>query len=155
MSRQPPGTTTPEILALPRPNPGPEPWGDDAGGAGWLVVSLAAVAIVVAALGWRRRRRVAPPGPLRVADDAPPEDRLLGLCDRLRADLAARLGPALRARTTEELAVDPRVAELFGDDLSRLVDILTEGDRLKFARRPAVDLAERLPGWTAWAATRR
>jgi hypothetical protein len=44
---------------------------------------------------------------------------------------------------------------LFGEDLPRLVEILAAGDRLKFARGPAADLAERVPGWTAWAASRR
>jgi len=149
-------TATPEILVPPRPNLGPEPWDGD-GWSAWASPALALAA--AAALTWlewrargRRRSSRLPPPP---ADDAPPEERLLALCDRLRADLAERLGPTLRARTTEELAADPRVAELLGADLPRLAEILGAGDRFKFARRPAADLADRLPEWTAWAASRR
>lgn len=150
-----PADPRPEALVLPRPNPGPEPWDDGGTSAAWLLVGLA-VAIALAWLARRLRGRRRPSiAPVALADDAPADEHLLALCDRLRADLAAKLGPTLRARTTEELAADPRVAQLLGDDLPRLAEILGEGDRLKFARRPAADLADRLPGWSAWAASRR
>ena len=150
-----PAEPRPEALVLPRPNPGPEPWDDGGASAAWLLVSLVA-AIALAWLARRLRGRRHPSfTPAALADDASPDEHLLALCDRLRADLAAKLGPTLRARTTEELAADPRVAQLLGDDLPRLAEILGEGDRLKFARRPIADLADRLPVWTAWAASRR
>lgn len=155
MTQIDPAEPRPEALVLPRPNPGPEPW--DAGGtsAAWLLVGLAA-AIALAWLARRLRGLQSPSSNSAVVpDDAPADEHLLALCDRLRADLAVSLGPTLRARTTEELSADPRVAQILGDDLPRLVEILGEGDRLKFARRPSADLADRLPGWSAWAASRR
>ncbi len=154
MSQPPPAETPrPQILVPPRPNRGPEPWDDQATRPIWPPLALA-LAAVLAWMTWRLRRRrgttpVLPPLPV----DAPLDARLLALCDRLRTDLAARLGPALRARTTEELAADPRVAEILGEDLPRLAEILAAGDRLKFACVPVVDLAERLPEWSGWAET--
>lgn len=154
MTQAAPPEPRPGSLALPRPNPGPEPWDDAGASTLWMIVGLAAAAT----LAWLARRslgrRRPPPAPVPLADDASPGEHLLALCDRLRAELAAKLGPTLRARTTEELATDPRVAELLGDHLPRLAEILGEGDRLKFARRPIADLGDRLPEWSAWAASR-
>ncbi|MDG3004161.1 hypothetical protein [Paludisphaera mucosa] len=143
-------------IVPPRPNLGPEPWRDDS--APWLVpvAILVAAGLIAATVLRRRRRRASLPataGSPAAVDDSP-EGRLLALCDRLRATLAARLGPSLRARTTEEVTADPRVAQLLGDDRDRLAAILVAGDRIKFARREAAEgILDRLPEWTAWAAS--
>lgn len=143
-----------DVLVPPRPNPGPEPWDDRAGWPAWAALTLA-TAMALAWIAWRHRSgRVPSDSRAPLLEDAPADARLLALCDRLRADLAAKLGPSLRARTTQELAADPRVAELLGADLPRLAEILGEGDLLKFARRPSVDLADRIAGWSEWDASR-
>lgn len=142
----------PVKLTPPRPNPGPEPWRDEF--PTWVVVpSLLAIGACLA-LAWRlrrRRRAVAVPPPHVAADDSP-EARLLVLCDRLRGVLKSRLGPGLRARTTEEIASDPRTVDLLKDDCGKLTAILRAGDRLKFARRGRVEgLEEQLADWASWA----
>ncbi|AMV39945.1 hypothetical protein [Planctomyces sp. SH-PL62] len=153
----PPDPTTGATgLVPPRPNLGPEPWRDENAPTSPLAwIATATVAALLVAWIMRRRRRGA--GSIATASSAEvddsPEGRLVALGDRLRAVLASRLGPSLRARTTEEIAGDPRLAErLDGEDLDRLVAILGAGDRVKFARRGVAEgLLERLPEWTAWA----
>ena len=145
-----------EALAPPRPNLGPEPLSAD--GSSALLVSALLVGLLIFAasvVAWRRRRladqTIEPPGSPR--DDSP-EARLLALRERARTILARRFGPALRARTTEEMAADARLAETLGnDDLARLTSLLRAGDRVLFDRAtdaepdgdPSADLAD----WTA------
>ncbi len=149
----------PARLVPPRPNLGPEPWRDDSTSALWPAwLALAFLAALVAAWIARRRRpgEAAAPGLSAEEDDAP-ETRLVALGVFLRAVLAARLGPTVRARTTEEIAADPRLIErLDAEDLGRLVAILDAGDRVKFARRGVAESlleGDSLPEWTAWAAS--
>ncbi|WP_165249709.1 hypothetical protein [Paludisphaera soli] len=147
----------PEALVPPRPNLGPEPWRDDSPAASWPAwIALALLAACVAAWIARKRRPggAAAPGLSAESDDSP-ETRLVALGVFVRKVMAARLGPALRARTTEEIAADPRLAErLDAEDLGRLVAILGAGDRVKFGRGGvAEDLLECLPEWTAWSAS--
>jgi hypothetical protein len=61
-------------------------------------------------------------------------DQLIARSRAVRAALAARFGPSWRARTTEEIAADPALAERVGtDQAARLVAFLREADRAKFA----------------------
>lgn len=146
-----------EILAPPRPNLGPEPLRPEGSFAFLVVASLVIGLVLVAALliAWRRRRSAdQATGPAEASRDDSPEARLLALRDRARAILARRFGPALRARTTEEIAADARLTETLGvDDLARLTNLLRAGDRVLFDREsvsvgngdPSADLAD----WTA------
>ncbi len=142
-----------EALSPPRPNPGPEPWRDDF--PTWMLL----IALVVAAglfLAWRLRRRRGPalekPSTTPVDDSS--EARLLALGESVRAILARRLGPGLRARTTEEILNDPQVIELLGSDRVQLASILGAGDRVKFGSRGTAEgFEERLDEWRSWAGT--
>lgn len=52
----------------------------------------------------------------------------------LRESLAGRFGPSWRAKTTEEIATDPRLSEALGDERTgRLLSFLAAADRAKFA----------------------
>ena len=142
-------------LAPPRPNLGPEPMGADDSLA-QLAISLMLGGVILAALmvlwrRWRAQRIFDRPKPS--VDDSS-EARLLALRERARTILAARFGPALRARTTEEIAADARVAEaLGGDDLARLMGLFRAGDRVLFDRdsglEPHGDPSSELAAWSA------
>jgi hypothetical protein len=59
------------------------------------------------------------------------------LADQIRGDLAARFGPSLRARTTEEITTDLHVKEVLGaDHFEPLIRLLSVADQLKFAALP-------------------
>jgi hypothetical protein len=79
----------------------------------------------------------------------------LNLAGKVREALASRFGPALRARTTEEIAADPQVREVIGETQVRtLTQFLATADRWKFAPPPQngqeEDLREVLSTWEAW-----
>lgn len=154
----PPADNAPgETLAPPRPNLGPEPLPAE-GSLSLLIPVLLGGLLILAAvvIAWRRRRRSADPitQTRGIPRDDSPEARLLALRERARAILTRRFGPALRARTTEEVAADPRLAEtLGGDDLAKLTNLLRAGDRILFDREAASgrdgDLSADLERWTA------
>jgi hypothetical protein len=129
---------TARSLVPPRPNLGPEPWSEIPGrGRTWLVVPVL-VALVGAWLAWRivrARRKRSSQGAVSLEPlDESPRGRLVALSSSAKTALAARFGPAWRAKTTEELAVEPALAELLGPDLLReLIEFLDRTDRLKFA----------------------
>lgn len=147
----PPGqsedSTIGESLAPPQPNLGPEPM--DAGGSLVPAVVLllnglvALAALLILRRRWSKRQeaeRSTPP-----PDDSP-EARLLALRERARSLLAARFGPSLRARTTEELADDAQVAEALGaDKLAQLTALLRAGDRLLFDGDSPMDASDAPP----------
>jgi len=147
-----------QALVPPRPNPGPESWTGDGGSASPSLI----LAIAAAALGafwfWRRRRRLKrpspPPTPAQPVDESP-EARLLALCEQLRGTLSSRFGPGLRARTTEEIALDPLIRDLLGAErFERLTELLRTGDRLKFARQGlAGEVVDQLGEYAAWASS--
>lgn len=151
------GRASAETLAPPRPNLGPEPMSADGSPALATAALLLGGFLVLVAMAilWRRRRladrTTEPPGAF--LDDSP-EARLLALRERARTILARRFGPALRARTTEEVAADVQLAEVLGgDDLVRLINLLRAGDRALFDREAvaasAGDRSAELADWTA------
>ncbi len=146
----------PQSLVPPRPNLGPEPWPETSPfQMVWMVVAGAAL-LVVAWFLWRIvRRRLArsleKPAAADALDDTP-RGRLVALSGSAKSALAARFGSTWRAKTTEELAVEPALAELLGPEMFReLIEFLDRTDRLKFApERPArsgLTLEEELAAW--------
>jgi hypothetical protein len=130
-------------LVPPRPNLGPEPWREPQA-ASWLLlaigIGLAAVAVVLLAWLWRRRRvAVRARRPASAVDglaavDPTPRDRLVGLSEAIRDALTTQFGSSCRAKTTEELSADERLAELLGDEGFReLIRFLDRIDLVKFA----------------------
>jgi hypothetical protein len=105
------------------------------------------------------RRRGTRGGPTQsskeaVTHDDSPSGKLLSLAEEVRGTLVKRFGPAMRARTTEELAADARVRETLGEHrLDPLIRLLAEADRWKFATRPEngqdQSLLAELPVWDA------
>jgi hypothetical protein len=144
-----------QTLVPPRPNLGPEPWTDGGFETPLLILTITAG---LAAFGfWRRRRRRSgavsrPQSPAPTLDDSP-EARLLALCEQVRGTLSSRFGPGLRARTTEEIAVDPEIRQHIGaEHFERVTALLRSGDRLKFARQGvAVEVVDQLDDYATWA----
>jgi hypothetical protein len=90
-----------------------------------------------------------------ISSDDSAEAQLLNLAGKVREALASRFGPALRARTTEEIATDPQLMEAIGEtQVTSLTELLTTADRWKFAPPPQngqeEDLRELLSNWEAW-----
>ena len=74
-----------------------------------------------------------PAGGLAIADPTP-RDRLVGLSESIRDALTVQFGSSCRAKTTEELAVDEKLAQLLGEEGFReLIAFLDRIDLLKFA----------------------
>ncbi len=125
-------------LVPPRPNLGPEPWPKSTSPElYWLAAGIPALGI----LGWvswkllRRRSARSGTGATAVDQvDPTPRGRLVALANSTKNALAAQFGPTWRAKTTEELAVDPVLAEVLGPEpLGELIEFLDGIDRLKFA----------------------
>ena len=138
----------------PRPNPGPEPWTPPRSATvPALSLALALLALAIAA-GWlrrrRARRRVAPRrGATRPA--AAPETPMARRAARVREALMARFGPSWGAKTTEEIAAEPGLADRLGPlRAEQLVRFLHAADRAKFAGDPDPD-GDAQPGpWDDW-----
>lgn len=143
----------PRVFTPPRPNPGPEPWPEPAPAVGvWIVIAAAAVVLGWWGLSRRRRSALAKPT-ARSGRDPSAAESLIELALTARGSLAARLGPAWRARTTEEIARDGALREALGDAVFEpLVQFLGRVDTLKFAvDEPAAEgLAAELERWSAW-----
>jgi MYXO-CTERM domain-containing protein len=124
-------------IVLPRPNLGPEPWPSPPAWP-WIAAGLAFVLVMLLVLRRRRKRRKAkadvpptaePPDTLPVSTELP---------DRVRGALMRAFGPGWRARTTEEVAASPVLAERFGEEVAgRVVAYLRAVDRSKFSRDSA------------------
>jgi hypothetical protein len=126
-------------LVPPRPNLGPEPWSDPPPIALFLWVAGALACLFLIWLVRRRlhRARVNRAGP-NLANQAPrdttPRGRLVALSHSMRDALTNQFGTAWRAKTTEELSAEPRLAEVLGaDQLEELIRFLDQIDQLKFA----------------------
>lgn len=150
----------PRMLVPPRPNPGPEPW-SEVRSSQWSVLAALLLAMWLV-VGWtilRRRRqhhgvRNAASGRVVSVDDSP-SAKLLILAEEVRGTLITRFGPTMRARTTEEIAADPQVKEILGEQrLDPLIRLFEEADHWKFATQPGngreQSLLENLSGWDAW-----
>lgn len=151
-------------LVPPKPNLGPEPW-RDVRPHSWLLLSAIVVAIVGVAflLGWTWRRRAAlrarrALSAVAMAAEPTPRDRLVGLSESIRDALTVPFGISGRAKTTEELASDERLAGLLGDeDFRELIRFLDRIDVIKFAPERGDNeqdaLAELLSSWEPRIAT--
>lgn len=152
----------PHVLVPPRPNLGPEPWRESYSTTTLLVGAATLLAVALAAWWawrryryWRRRRNKPALDVPAIHQDDSPAGKLLDLAAEVRGALITRFGPALRARTTEEIAADPEMREFLGDErLDLLIRLLAEADHWKFATRPENGrersvLAD-LPAWDAW-----
>jgi hypothetical protein len=125
-------------LVPPRPNLGPEPWPTGPPWGAMFVAAVLGLAMIIALLFARllgRRRpgaRVggAPASPAEVT----PRDQMVALSAAIRQALSDKLGPSWRAKTTEEVAIDPLLENLLGrEHLGELSRFLDRVDRLKFA----------------------
>jgi hypothetical protein len=129
------------VYTPPRPNLGPEPLPPP---NPWLALGLVLAALVLAILAlrvWRRRRRrkAAPASVVAMAGPpdetaGSPHERMIAWSVAIREALAARFGPAWRARTTEEIAADARLIDVLGPERAEgLIHFLAAVDRAKFA----------------------
>lgn len=122
-------------LIPPRPIPDPVPWTEPTSNAWvWPLAALLAVGLILT-LGrrfWIRHRTSS----VRPIEDPLPGD-LIAWTERARQLLAKRVGPAWRARTTEEMARDAVLAERLGAErFALLIARLSRADRLKFSSIP-------------------
>jgi hypothetical protein len=149
------------VLVLPRPNLGPEPWPSDDFRPGLLIACGVLALALLFVLVRTARRRSRKPKAARAVEPAAASDspsaQLLDLALQARESLATRFGPALRARTTEEISADIEVKNVLGDDqFAALIRLLVTADRWKFAPFPENGqgelLLEELPRWTEWFA---
>jgi membrane protein implicated in regulation of membrane protease activity len=125
-------------LVPPRPNLGPEPWTTSPPlNPNWLLLAIPTAVVFVWAFWKFLRRSLAGPRQDRAAPDEPdvtPRGRLVALSMSTKNALAARFGATWRAKTTEELATEPTLAEVLGPEpLRELIEFLDRIDRLKFA----------------------
>jgi hypothetical protein len=125
-------------LVPPRPNLGPEPWTTSTSlNPNWLLLAIPCVVVVVWVFWTHLRRGLARSRPDGATPDEPditPRGRLVALSMSTKNALAARFGPTWRAKTTEELAAEPILAEFLGPEpLRELIEFLDRIDRLKFA----------------------
>jgi hypothetical protein len=79
----------------------------------------------------------------------------LNLAAGVREALAARFGPSLRARTTEEIAADVAIRDAIGEShVESLIELLSTADHWKFAPVPGNGrqeaLLDDLSTWEAW-----
>jgi hypothetical protein len=145
----------------PRPNLGPEPWPEPALTPGRAVAggSLLLALIVASAFLIRLRRRPGPrpsgnaaEPPAEAESPATPRERLLRASASLRRSIASRFGGAWDAKTTEELAESPALAEwLGGDRAAAVLALLALADRAKFARPGAGLEPDQSEDWEALA----
>lgn len=159
---QPSTTVTSGSFVPPRPNLGPEPLADSS--IAWIWWTVPAVGLI-GMLVWqrmiRRRKRRGEKAHIDIrttshADPDTPAAALVALSATVREKLAGRFGEGWRAKTTEEIAVDPKAREAFSlETLGRIVQLLREADRVKFARADGSEsfyVPQRLDlaAWSLW-----
>lgn len=159
ITEPPPGPTPPttaEPVLPPRANLGPEPWPDSSEGIGWGLVFLGLVVLVAISFAlWMRSRRnrrradlqKSERGQTRPPAFPSPIDRRIRRAERLRDALITAFGPSWSAKTTEEIAADPALPTRLGPEPSaRVVAILADADRAKFAGLSSDEHSEAPPG---------
>lgn len=137
---------TPGSLVPPCPNLGPEPLDSSTISSIWLVIPAILIVVTVLLVSLRllrgRLRGKTGKGPDRQARPTPgtSADVLIELSGKIRGTLVERFGEAWRAKTTEEISSEPALWEVFGRETAeRLVAILSEADRVKFAAEEMVE----------------
>lgn len=157
----PPGKA--RAVVPPYPNLGPEPLDDPGRSWPWLAIPGLIILLVVLT-AWRRSRNRVRRGPTNPRDlvverevrpeDSPP-DTIVALAESVREALVSRFGETWRAKTSEEIGDDPGTIDAFGPETaSRLVVLLREADRFKFAELGSVaplGHREELELWAVWA----
>lgn len=149
------------VLVPPRPNPGPEPLDRAEPSWPWPVVAGVVVGLVALAV-WKGRGRVRSREGRPAVRSAPgesstPRARMVGLSAAVREALVVRFDETWRAMTTEEIASNPTVSEVFGaEEAERLVAFLSAADRVKFATPGdagggADAQREAVEAWLDWA----
>lgn len=152
MNRQEP-LTAPGTLVPPRPNLGPEPLNRSSPWDAWPIPAGLAVFGLVFWIARRIRARRNQPRRMTVPAPPVPADPIEALADSVRARLVARFGEAWRARTTEEIAGSPAIAEALGPDaFARLVAFLQAVDVVKYSGRERADSDAIRAAWSEWAA---
>ena len=148
------------VYTPPRPNLGPEAFDSPALPAFWLIAG--AMLLIATAFGLYRvvrpfmrknkPRTTSSLGNRSDALDLSPEAALLDLVGKVRESLAAQFGEGIRARTTEELMADPRLAESLGAEAhSDLIEFLRLTDVARFAGSDRGHSQRLLEAWSAWA----
>jgi hypothetical protein len=127
-----------QSLVPPRKNLGPEPWPEPSPLEPFWIFLAVSTSVLVASACWRlfgrARARSRPAGTTTDLPDLTPRGRLVALSNSTKNALAARFGASWRAKTTEELAAEPTLAEILGPEpLKELIEFLDRIDRLKFA----------------------
>ncbi len=141
----------PVPIVLPRPNLGPEPW--SSASPVWtplelgIVVAMVVLIATLAVLKRRRLRAAARDERLGTSDldvaDLTPSQRLVASSAAVRAALIAEFGPTWGARTTQEIAADPLLADRLGPVAAEsVVDYLDQVDRAKFAGEEFISVDE-------------
>src|SRR5207249_4135081 len=130
---------------------GPEPWTEPRSATATVLALVLAFLVLGVAGGWLwrdvRRRRMLQRSP---AEDlgTSSEGSMALWSAQVRGALIAGFGPAWGAKTTEEIAAEPVLAELLGlEQAGRLVRFLRAADRAKFAGETAVVHS---PEWGVW-----
>jgi hypothetical protein len=137
-----------EPIVLPRPNLGPEPW-PDAPVWPWITAAAVLVSLVALIIKHRRKRARAKTTTVIPNEVAASPSEPSPLTDRVRGALIRAFGPAWRARTTEEVAASPALAERFGPEVAaQVVAYLRACDRAKFSAN-AASPDEELDWWAA------
>lgn len=129
---------TKTIYTPPRPNLGPDPLVESPSWLGIAVAITLALAFLTYLVKRRRRKPVSTPSQVRpgMPDEGSisPRERMIAWSLTLRASLAETFGPSWLAKTTEEIARDPILADTLGPEyVTQLLAFLADADRTKFS----------------------
>ncbi len=122
------------VTLPPRPNLGPEPWGEP-GPPGWWLWAILAVLGLFAIRAIARRRRK--PVERMVSAEGSPAPAAPTDAVEFSEALRALLGGEWQSKTTEELARDGELRAWFDVHLhAEVIHLLERADRLKFGAGP-------------------
>jgi hypothetical protein len=153
--QEPPEETV--SLIPPHPNLGPELLQDSSRFDAWSIATALAIVALLSWVIWRFRTRrkqsnaEAIPGHLAPPDT--PAAAVDAFAQSVRTRIITRFGETWRARTTEQIAGDPGIAEALGpDEFAKLVTFLREVDVLKYSGHDDTNPEAILARWSDWAA---